>query len=251
MTNPRLLTWSRELSIFNPKKAWPLFTLCILATVYAIREKWYPVLYLAVWVSAGYFLLTQLEPHWYHHELLVTIPASILASIPVGEAIEVIRGKLATTTSSLYKSIATPLSIFTFIAFIASHLPHTIQDFRIDLPNLRAPAIEPDEKMLMLAIISDYADDTDLMITDRPMFAFRSGIAVPPELAVFSGKQFLTGELTETDVLRAIDAKKPGQVALTRFNMLEVVDYLEDGYHRVFSNAPYLLFIRNDIYLEN
>jgi hypothetical protein len=99
----------------------------------------------------------------------------------------------------------------------------------------------------MLAIISDYAEETTLMVTDRPMFAFRTGIAVPPELAVFSGKRFLSGSLTEEDVLRIIRSTNPEQIALTRFSMPEVVAYLADNYSVRFSYAKNLLFIRNDI----
>jgi hypothetical protein len=122
-----------------------------------------------------------------------------------------------------------------------------VEEYSLDFPNIQSPTTEPDEKQEMLAIISDYAEETELIVTDRPMFAFRTGIAVPPKLAVVSGKRYLTGELNEDDFLQIIQSEKPEQVALTRFAMPEVVSYLEARYRLEFSSAPYLLFIREDI----
>lgn len=55
------------------------------------------------------------------------------------------------------------------------------------------------------------------MLTDRPMVAVHAGVPVPPDLAVISGKRLATGELTESDLLQALDRYRPELVVLGRF----------------------------------
>ena len=227
--------------------SWPIFALSLIGSFSAIRARSFTVIYLIAWILVGYILLTQLQPIWYHHQLLLTIPACMLAAIAVGDGFRTLRHLQALRAMPLRDSFPLAISIFALAAYLYLRMLPAISEYRYDLPNFRPPTTPATPRQEMLAIISDYADETTLMVTDRPMFAFRTGIATPPELAVFSGKRFLTGNLTEDAVLRIIQSGQPELVALTRFSMPEVVAYLADNYQLRHIDGNDQLFIRNDI----
>jgi len=232
------------------RDSWPIFALGLIGSIYAIRTRSFTAIYLIAWILVGFVLLTQLKPIWYHHQLLLTIPAALLAAIPIGEVFQAVRSARSSETSQLRNGIVVVVIILTLAVFLFLRLPPTLNEYDSNLPNLRAPTTPATPLQEMLALIWDYADETELMVTDRPMFAFRTGIIVPPELAVFSGKRFLTGMLTERDIIRVIIATNPEQVALTRFFMPEVEEHLSDKYSVIYNYTTHKLFIRNDIALK-
>jgi 4-amino-4-deoxy-L-arabinose transferase-like glycosyltransferase len=69
----------------------PLFALAALGAWFAARHKKWTALYLAGWIVAGYGLLALTGPTWYHHQLLVTIPAALLAAIAIATSIDELR----------------------------------------------------------------------------------------------------------------------------------------------------------------
>jgi len=50
------------------------------------------------------------------------------------------------------------------------------------------------------------------MVTDAPMYAFLTDLAVPPYLAVISGKRIASGDLTEEQIINTISQYQPEQV---------------------------------------
>lgn len=229
------------------RDSWPIFALGLIGSIYAIRMRSFTAIYLVAWILLGFVLLTQLKPIWYHHQLLLTIPAALLAAIPIGEVIQVVRSARSGDVSPRRSGFIVAVIILTLAVFLILRLPPTLNEYNFNLPNFRAPTTPATPLQEMLALIWDYADETELIVTDRPMFAFRTGIAVPPELAVFSGKRFLTDMLTERDIIRVIIATNPEQVALTRFFMPEVEEHLLDNYSVKYNYTTHKLFIRNDI----
>jgi 4-amino-4-deoxy-L-arabinose transferase-like glycosyltransferase len=243
-----LQTWSGDIQIAQSmEKSWPIFVLALVGSFHTIKARSFTATYLIAWILVGYVLLTQLQPIWYHHQLLLTIPACMLASITVGEGLRQLRQLRTLRVMTLRNSFPVAISLFGLAAYLYLRLPPSISEYRFDLPNFHPPSTPATPRQEMLAMISDYADETTLMITDRPMYAFRTGIAVPPELAVFSGKRFLTGSLTEKDIIRVIRSTNPEQVALTRFSMPDVSAYLADNYQLTFIYRNNQLFIRNDL----
>lgn len=61
------------------------------------------------------------------------------------------------------------------------------------------------------------AGTTRTLVTDRPIDAYRRGLSVPPELAVWSLKRLQTGAVTDDDVIAAIAAHPGAAVLLRRF----------------------------------
>ncbi len=61
------------------------------------------------------------------------------------------------------------------------------------------------------------AGDVRVLLTDRPIDAYRHGLSVPPELAVWSLKRLQTGAVTDDDVMAALAAHPGAAVLLRRF----------------------------------
>ena len=99
-----------------------------------------------------------------------------------------------------------------------------------------------------LELMEKYSALDRWILTDRPMYAFRSGLLMPPETAAITGKRYLTGNLTEDELIQEILDYKPGQVFLGRNEYLAVYSFLENNYTLISDEdkaAPH--WLRNDL----
>jgi hypothetical protein len=106
-------------------------------------------------------------------------------------------------------------------------VPPTANNFQLDLPNFNRPDLSQDVDFEIVAIIGDYAGRTKYLFTDRPMYAFRSGVAMPPELAVITQKRYSTGDPSQEEIYAALMDTKPEQIIIYRFAYPAVRDYME------------------------
>jgi len=213
----------------------------------AIRERKWLVLYTLVWAASAYFLLLNHSPVWSHHQLIVTIPLALLAAPTATKAFlklrEIMGQEFSLNVSSAFQIIA-------ILSFLAILLPFKLpENFRM---LSLVPASNPEtgmyewEKMFMRQMAL-YKPQTNWIITDMPIYAFRNRITVPPEIAVFSQKRLETGEITEADVINLIETYQPEQVFIGRFDLPEVERYLQDHYLQVYYRGDMYLYIRSDI----
>jgi hypothetical protein len=101
------------------------------------------------------------------------------------------------------------------------------------------------EKFLFKMI--DHAPETNWVVTDLPMYAFRSRLPVPPNLAVFSLKRIETGSLTEGEVEATVRKYMPEQVLLGRFTYPSLEAFLEQHYRVIHSKEGMKLYLRKDL----
>jgi hypothetical protein len=102
-------------------------------------------------------------------------------------------------------------------------------------------------KLKVLRTMNEYVDQTNWIMTDMPMYAFRVHRPVPPSVATFSSKRLATGSLTEEDILTAMREYQPEQVLMARFFIPVLEDYLAENYTLVLSAEFFRLFVRNDL----
>jgi hypothetical protein len=95
--------------------------------------------------------------------------------------------------------------------------------------------------------MKEYSDQTNWIMTDMPMYAFRVQRPVPPNVATFSSKRLATGSLTEEDILTAMRDYQPEQVLMARFQIPALETYLQEHYTLILSAEFFRLFLRNDI----
>jgi hypothetical protein len=102
-------------------------------------------------------------------------------------------------------------------------------------------------KLRVLRTMDGYVDQTNWIMTDMPMYAFRVQRPVPPNLATFSSKRLATGALTEADILTAMHEYRPEQVLMARFNIPTLEAYLQENYTLILDVEAFRLFLRNDL----
>jgi hypothetical protein len=196
----------------------PAIFLAVIGSVYVIQRGRPTGLYLTGWALAGFLLLSQYSPIWYHHQLLVTIPVAILAGVAIGEFVVGIRDRFrklrpVSVGAAMHVAVAVLIPYF-----VASGLSNSIRELDYRLPNLRPPPADSREieAVGMLDVMREYADATNYILTDRPMFAIWLGKPVPPEVAALTGKRLLTGELSQIEIISAIVEYQPEQVVCGR-----------------------------------
>ena len=229
----------------------PLLILAALGVVRAIQEKRWSALYLAAWAAAGYVFLLANHPTWPHHQLLVTVPAALLAAAGVGAAFADLSAR---SRSSLPRSrwAVGLASLAVAVAVLVLRAPPVWRELDASLPNLSsrpspAVVVRESQEREIVALMSDHAGEARWVFTDRPMFAFASGLSVPPVLAVLSSKRLITGQLTETEILEALETYKPELILAARFDLPVVQEYMRTrNYRRIDSTLRYRLYFRPD-----
>jgi 4-amino-4-deoxy-L-arabinose transferase-like glycosyltransferase len=232
----------------NIKDSLHVLMLAFLGGIFAYRSRSWTAIYLVAWVALGSILLFFNVPFWYHHLPLITVPAAILAAIAVGDGLYAFQNFLRsreTTDASISLSF---LSLILVIAYLATRLPPTFKNLDLKLPNLRGHTTEDLAEYGIVASMWNYAKQTNWVYTDRPMFAFRANLPVPPYLAVMSKKRIAAGVLTDDQIFEILVEYKPEQVFQERIDLPAVQEYMSiRNFRRIDSTNKFRLFVRNDI----
>jgi 4-amino-4-deoxy-L-arabinose transferase-like glycosyltransferase len=229
------------------RAAVPLLILGIPGAVFCLyRRKWlasYPL----AWAVLAYILFSFYSPVFYHHQLLITIPAAILAAAGVGEGLFLL-SRLRSSSDLL--RVGTVLGAGAVIGFILVSLHYwpTLDRELMNRPRLTDFSLRATSgKLRVLRTMREYTDQTHWIMTDMPMYAFRVRRPVPPSVATFSSKRLATGSLTEEDILTAMRDYQPEQVLMARFHIPALEAYLQEHYTLILSVEFFRLFLRNDI----
>lgn len=245
LNNSIFISQSKSFNIHRYlRDAWGVLIMGAIGAAWAVVRRKFSALILGLWCLAGYLALANTVPVWYHHQLVVTVPAAVLAAIPVGELLGFLRRRLRQHQLPSSASIAGALALGVMLWTQAVHIQPLLRQLEFDFPNLWRDTSEPSLNWVVLARMSDEKNETEMLVTDHPMFAFRLGNSVPPGLAVFSIKRFVGGLLTEEDVIAAIIETDPDQVLLARHPMPRVEDFLTGSYTTSYKNDPYRFYIR-------
>jgi len=219
-----------------------ILILAFLGGIAALRSRSWTAMYLVAWVGIGFISLYVNVPFWHHQQLLVTIPAAILAAIAIGEGLSELQKSLQQRKRN---GLGIAVGVFIWVLaviYMATSLPPAVQQLDLKFPNLRAQALEITEDEEILALMSEYAHITNWVYTDRPMFAFRTQLPVPPYLAVLSKKRIAAGVLTEDQILEILVEYEPEQVLSGRLDLPVIQEYLSTRkYDRIDSSTQYLL----------
>jgi 4-amino-4-deoxy-L-arabinose transferase-like glycosyltransferase len=229
------------------RAAVPLIILGVLGALVSIYRRNWLTLYPLSWAALAYALFSFYSPVFYHHQLLITIPIAMLAAAAVGDGIHTL---IHIRRSADLLSLPTLLGVIALAGFgwISLHYAPVLDKELMNRPrlsgfNLRATP----GKLKVLRTMDEYIDQTNWIVTDMPMYAFRVQRPVPPILATFSSKRLATGSLTENDILAAMRDYKPEQVLMARFVIPPLEEYLQKNYTLILSEEYFRLFIRNDL----
>ena len=225
----------------HTRDLWPLFLLAAIGAGICIYRKVWVSLYFAAWIVLAGALLAVNTPVWYHQQLLVAIPASVLAGVglvePVRLALRFGRGRWGLGLLAL---AAAGLAAM----YIAWAGPRFVGKLRADMPNLAAGAAMDTREYDLLTLIEYFDPGGSLLITDRPMFAFRSRRDLPPVMANLSQKVLRSGVVTEGQIVEIIRESEAPIVLLGRFDLPEVEAYLKPRYDQVYGYVDLRLFVK-------
>jgi len=224
-----------------------VFLLALLGAGLSVRMRRWTALYLVAWIGLGYILLAINRPVWYHQQLLVTIPAAMLAGIAIGEGVRWIQALVARPRRLEAPAILCGAALLLTAGMLLDRVPATLEGFDWRLPNLTQDPTEDVEEYTALALVNNYASQTDWMLTDRPMVAFRARLPVPPFLAAITEKRIVTGELTDGRILDIMLEVRPEQVMLSRFSYPGMQGILTRDYGKVYITSGYSLYVRQDL----
>jgi 4-amino-4-deoxy-L-arabinose transferase-like glycosyltransferase len=225
----------------------PLLFLGIFGALVSIYRRNWLTLYPLAWSALAYTFLSFYSPVFYHHQLLITIPIAMMAAAAVGDGILSLVRLRASSDLIRVQTLLGAGALIGFILVSIHYLPlldkEVMNHPRITDFTLKATP----GKLKVLRIMDEYVDQTNWIMTDAPMYAFRVQRPVPPILATFSSKRLATGSLTQEDILMAMREYRPEQVLIARFEIPSLEEYLQDNYTLILSVEYFRLFIRNDL----
>jgi 4-amino-4-deoxy-L-arabinose transferase-like glycosyltransferase len=208
----------------------PVLALALAGTTLAVRARRWWVLVLSGWSLAGILVLRNHQPLWYHHQLIITVPAALVAGVAVAEAFaNLARLRNVTTARARLLTLAGPIVV---VALVVVFLRGRPPDFELEVRWQKAGQGWDD---LLLAEMKRRAPETHWVLTDRPIMAFQAGLPVPPSVAVITDKRMRTGLLREEDLINVLRVWKPEQVLLARFELPRLLRELQVHYRLVLS----------------
>jgi hypothetical protein len=231
------------------RPAHPTLFLAIVGIPYIVQKRQWLLLYPFAWMATAYLLLLNHSPVWFHHGLLVTIPAAMLASVPLTDTIPLIPKLFQWRYFRDYRRILQLAALIgTFFLIFTFRTPGTIKKLSL-IPSLSTSGLEisaGQETLLKKMIL--HAPETRWVVTDLPMYAFRSRLPVPPYLAAFTMKRYQTGELTEQNIIDTVQEYQPEQILLGRGEYPLVEQFLQKEYRMIYMVGNSVkLFLRNDL----
>ena len=225
----------------------PLLVLGFVGVLIALVNRNWLMFYPLAWAALAYALFSIYSPVFYHHQLLITVPMAMIAASGLGDGVSSL---FHIRQPSDVRRLQTALGLLAVLGFIwvsTTYVP-VLNDELMDDPrltdfNLRATP----GKLAILRTMDEYADQTNWIVTDMPLYAFRVGKPVPPILATFSQKRLSTGSLTEEDILDAMREYQPEQVMMARFQIPALEEYLQQHYTLILDREFFRLFLRDDL----
>ncbi len=225
----------------------PLLILAFLGALLSIYKRNWLSFYPLAWAVLAYASFSFYSPVFYHHQLLVTVPAAMLAAAASGEGLLAL-GRLRRPAELI--RLQTLLGVGALIGFglVSLHYVPVIDKELMNSPRITDFNLQATPgKLKVLRVLNEHIDQTNWIMTDMPMYAFRVHRPVPPNLATFSSKRLATGALTDQDILAAMREYRPEQVLMARFQIPALEEYLQENYTLILDVEYFRLFLRKDL----
>lgn len=229
------------------RDAWPILSLACVGLVWIVLERRWTSLYLIAWIASAYTLLNFHAPVWFHHQLLVSIPAAMVAAIAGGEAVRMFIHLIRSHTIHRGQAMLVALSLAGLILAIVVRTPLVLSNLYRAPVLVANPPHSPWAEQMFLTRMSNHAPKTHWVVTDLPMYAFRVGMIVPPNLSFITEKSLATGEITEEQIIQTIEQYRPELVLLGRRQYPEIKQYLQANYRLLYERGKRQLYLRKDL----
>ena len=168
-----------------------------------------------LWLAAGLLVLGFHRPLWQHHLLILVPPLCWLGGVGLkslfvpAERLGIVN-RVAEHRDRRVR-VAGRLLILALAPGLAILAYENLKDARRTLN--KAPRFGEELARTTLALLGE---QSEFLITDKPIDAFRFGKAVPPNLAVWSAKRVITGSIGEDEIVLEVKARPTSPVMLRR-----------------------------------
>ncbi len=229
---------------------WALAALAVLGTLLIIRRRCWELLIIPLWAGTALAALSVHRPFWYHYNLLLTVVACPAAGLAVAEIFA--RGWRSDWQRRAMGRLAMRLAAVATTVALAVSLVRGAKFEPRDTVNPTPSAKQAVDAM------TRFRELRTVVFADDPMYAFRAGHEVPPQLAVVSLKRIATGNLTVEEILEALKEQPPTQVVLSHgfppAISEQIVAAIADRYRVVFADRVtnrVRVYVRRDVIAED
>lgn len=201
------------------------------------RRAWFSLLPVT-WSVLAYLSLWQHRPLWYHHYPLLGVPLCWTAGIAVGPVFTREFWRSCFPWRGLRSGFAMLIALSAMVlgGMAVASLPAKFERER-EYASGYVEMTPSDE--YTVAVMKQFRDRTNYVVTDRQMLAFSSGMIVPPELSVTSVKRMQSGHLTMENLIDLLEKYDPGVILLSFRSRIPVTrplqEYLQEFYVQLYS----------------
>ena len=213
----------------------------ILGGILGRRDRQSLPLFPLLWLALALLTLLFHRPIWSHYYVLVSIPLVWLTAASAQILLRHLRQKYSSYLQALKQRSPIAIVLALTIALVPVKLWITSTE-------IRAALLASPNSFAVTAQIVQHQDRTRWLLTDVPMYAFRAGLLVPPEVAVFSDKRLRSGSLTLQQVASVFGRYQPQQVALGRFQQVrETLEPLLRSHYRLIPTSKGQLYLKDSV----
>lgn len=210
--------------------------LLILTAVIFLKHKKKKFFFLAfISFFMGLFIFVIHAPIWYHHRLLVAVPMYWLASFGICGFFtkSLWGGWQSKSVKYMARDGAAIFLLICAVLMIAIQIPKKCSSIA---RTMRTGFSEENHKVI--SFMKQYAGQTHLVVTDRPIFAYYAQLPVHPSLATVGWKTFASKVISSKDFINVIQKEHPELILFARFPKLhdKIAPYLVGTYELLYWN---------------
>ncbi|MBO3457458.1 glycosyltransferase family 39 protein [Aetokthonos hydrillicola Thurmond2011] len=213
--------------------------LAIPAIITILKKRQWEKSFPLVWLISAIIVLIHHRPVWYHHYLLISIPLTWLATYGATLSFDFFRKK-----NWLHNFKLNQIQSFAAVALIFSLFVTPIKLVIIQLEN-HSYLQKGKENTELLNIMLQHKQSTQWVFTDCPIYAFYSGLRVPPEIGVLSHIRIESKTITRQQLLSVFENYHPEQALLCKSKTIRgyVNSYLDEHYLKIYQNHVGSLYL--------
>lgn len=241
-------------------KSWDTTLPAIIGVFFLVRRvRQSPVLLFPLaWLGLTLTVFTTYKPWWNYYYVHNAIPLCWCAAVGIASVWTSLAQRLTARvterrcfTHAPAHSLAFPLSVAklrhagrvvpfaVFALCAAAWMGGRLYLQAADI--CKSPRIE---SALVLKEIERYKPFTEFLFTTEAVFAFHTGIPLPPKLATLSLKRFWTGDMTNAKLVEEMRAVHPGILLLASDTReLPFQELLRTDYRLVYSDGTHRLYV--------
>ncbi|MBD2487731.1 glycosyltransferase family 39 protein [Aulosira sp. FACHB-615] len=230
--NSQILTLSFLLQDFD------YLLLTILASTVIIQKKQWKNSFPVIWLVISFIVLMNHRPVWYHHYLLMSIPLTWLATYGLQLSLDFFRQNKWYSKFKLanFSQITIPYLAAVLIIFAIFVTPIKLGVILVE----NHKYLEQNQNHIQLVdILLKHKKYTNWLFTDYPIYAFYSGLPVPPEIAVLSHIRIESNSITAEQLISVLQMYRPEQVLLCKSQTIQqyLSNYLNQNYVQNYKNS--------------